>query len=87
MVVVRRARRQTVYKPLLEDWIWYAIFPCGIYTALFVAAAGLARFTATSLFVVAGATFLLLIVGIHNAWDSVTHIVVTGAPDEAKKPE
>jgi hypothetical protein len=32
-----------------------------------------------ALFVVAGATLGLLLVGIHNAWDTVTHIVVQGS--------
>jgi len=87
LVVVRRARRQTVYKPVLEDWIWYAVFPCSIYAAISAAAIGLARFTTVSLFVVAFATLFLLIVGIHNAWDSVTHIVVTALPGDTKKSE
>jgi hypothetical protein len=86
-IVVRRANRQTVYKPVLEDWIWYSIFPCSTYAAITAAALVLPRFTTASLFVVAGATLFLLIVGIHNAWDSVTHIVLTGVSDDVKKSE
>src|SRR5256714_7880159 len=42
-VVVRRARRQTDYKPVGEDWIWYAVLPCASYAALTVSAAFLRR--------------------------------------------
>jgi hypothetical protein len=27
-VVAGRTRRQTEYKPVLEDWLWYAVLPC-----------------------------------------------------------
>src|SRR5437763_6246321 len=27
LLVARHARRQTVYKPVLEDWIWHAVAP------------------------------------------------------------
>lgn len=65
-IVTRRARRQTSYAPVWQDWLWYAIFPFSLYAAL-------------ALFVVAGAALGLLLLGIHNAWDTVTHIVVQGS--------
>jgi hypothetical protein len=34
---------------------------------------------------IAGSALALLLVGIRNAWDSVTHIVVRGKGDDAKK--
>jgi len=30
-IVIRRARRQTFYKPVWQDWLWYALLPCGVY--------------------------------------------------------
>ena len=33
-VVVRRAHRQRGYRPIAEDWLWYAVLPCGVYVAL-----------------------------------------------------
>jgi hypothetical protein len=33
-IVIRRARRQTDYKPVGEDWFWYAGLPCFIYALL-----------------------------------------------------
>ena len=83
--VFHRARRQTVYKPVPEDWLWYAIVPCGIYGVLTVVALLLRLIGQFGLFMVAGSALGLLLVGIRNAWDSVTHIVVRGNAEDAKK--
>jgi hypothetical protein len=77
--VVGRARRQTAYEPVLEDWIWYAALPCASYTALAASALLLHGGAAAAWFVVAAAALALLLIGIHNAWDTVTHLVVTEA--------
>ncbi|HEY3232131.1 MAG TPA: hypothetical protein VGJ87_23065 [Roseiflexaceae bacterium] len=76
LMVVRRARRQTVYVPVLEDWIWHNVLPLIAYAALLVAAILLQRYPAPSLFVIGGTALLLLFVGIHNAWDAVTYIAL-----------
>jgi hypothetical protein len=80
-IVIRRARRQTGYKPVWEDWLWYAIVPCSLYAALALASLFLRTTTQLALFIVGGAALGLLFVGIHNAWDSVTHIVVESYND------
>jgi len=54
-----------------EDWLWFAIFPCGSYAGLALAAILLPAATHLALFVLRGATLVLLFVGIHNAWDSL----------------
>jgi hypothetical protein len=82
-VVVRRVRRQTRYKPVWEDWLWYAILPFALYAALSLAALFFSTTTQLALFVIAGASLGLLLVGIHNAWDTVTHIVVSSGGDGA----
>jgi hypothetical protein len=76
VLVIRRARRQTGYAPVLEDWLWHAAFPLIAYAALLVAALTLHPHPADSLFVIGAAAVLLLYVGIHNAWDTVTYIAV-----------
>src|SRR2546421_679001 len=76
LIVVLRARRQTGYKPVLEDWLWHCMFPLVAYSALLVGALGLARHSGPSLFAVGAAVILLLFIGIHNAWDTVTYILV-----------
>ena len=82
LVVARRAGRQRDYRPVLEDWLWYVIFPSVSYAALACTAVFLRRSAADAFFVVAAAALGLLLIGIHNAWDTVTHIVMSGSRDD-----
>ncbi len=75
VIVVRRARRQTDYKPVLEDWLWHTVFPLVSYTVLIVAAIILPGNPAPALFGIGAVTVLLLFIGIHNSWDTVTYLV------------
>jgi uncharacterized membrane protein len=86
MVVVRRARRQTGYRPVLEDWIWHGTLPIVAYTALTIASLLLARDTRDSLFSMAAALLLLLFIGIHNAWDTVTYLAVSQIESKERRP-
>ena len=76
VIVLRRARRQMDYQPVLEDWLWHTVFPLVSYTALVVAAILLPGHPAPALFVIAAGTVLLLFIGIHNAWDNVIYIAI-----------
>jgi len=76
VIVARRARRQTGYKPVLEDWLWHVVFPFAAYGTIAVAATRLARSPTPALFGVGAAVVLLLFIGIHNAWDTVTFIAL-----------
>ena len=76
VIVVRRARRQTGYRPVLEDWLWHAVFPLIAYASLLVAAIMLRSYAQRVLFVIGATALLLLFIGIHNAWDTVAYIVV-----------
>ena len=82
-IVTRRARRQTGYRPVREDWLWYAILPCVAYTALALGAAFLTTTPQGALVVIAAAALAMLLIGIHNAWDSVTHIVALGGQEDS----
>jgi hypothetical protein len=82
-IVVRRARRQTDYRPVWEDWLWYAALPCGAYAALTVASLFLPATTQLPMFVIGAAVLGLLLIGVHNAWDSVTHLVVGGGHEDS----
>jgi hypothetical protein len=84
-VVIRRAHRQTYYTPVWQDWLWYAILPCSVDTMLAVAAVFLRTNTQLALFVIAAATLGLLIIGVHNAWDTVTHLLVSRSRDATKR--
>jgi hypothetical protein len=88
VIVVRRARRQTGYRPVWEDWLWHAVLPLLAYAFLLIAAIVLARYPQRALFVVGATALLLLFIGIHNAWDTVTYIVVGGMqPPKEQGPE
>jgi len=77
-IVVRRSRRQTTYQPVFEDWLWYSILPATAYAVLALSAAFfLHRNEQVELALVGTAALSLLLIGIHNAWDSITHIVST----------
>ena len=85
LIVVRRARWQTGYAPVLEDWLWHGVFPLAAYAALLVAALLLRRGSATVLFVIAGTGMSLLFIGIHNAWDAVIYLAMQ-QPDRPTGP-
>jgi len=76
VIVLLRARRVEGYQPVLEDWIWHIVLPLISYTALLISGFALAAYEVTALFMVGAVTLLLLFIGIHNAWDTVTFIVV-----------
>jgi hypothetical protein len=87
VIVVRRARRQTDYQPVLEDWLWHTVLPLVSYTALVVAAMVLLGNPSPALFVIGAVTILLLFIGIHNAWDSLTYIVIEYSEPENKSQD
>ena len=76
LIVLRRMLRQSGYKPVLEDWVWHEFLPMAAYAMLFVGAAGLSHEQRWALFLVGAVTMLLLAIGIHNAWDTVTYMVM-----------
>jgi hypothetical protein len=85
LYIIRHARGQTEYSPVLEDWIWHVILPVAGYAALFTAAFTLRQHPESSLFLIGGTALLLLFIGIHNAWDSVTYIADTRRTSEPEK--
>lgn len=72
--VVRRTRHVRGYVLAKEDWIWHCVLPALAYVAVLMAALLFASCMALPLFMIAAATLLLLCVGIHNEWDTVTFI-------------
>jgi len=48
-----------------------------VYGALALSAVFLRRNSPVELFVVGAAALSLLLIGIHNAWDSITHVVIS----------
>ncbi len=87
LLIIRRARHQTDYQPVLEDWLWHTIFPLISYVALTVAALVIPSHATSALFVIGAATVLFLFIGIHNAWDTITYMAFTGPQSEDKSQE
>jgi hypothetical protein len=77
-LVTRRARRQRNYKPVFEDWLFHSALPFVAYAATAGGAISLVSvYEIGGLFFIGGATLLLVFVGIHNAWDTVTFVAMT----------
>jgi hypothetical protein len=91
VIVFLRARSQTEYRPVFEDWLFHTALPFVAYGAVAFAALALRDYTRPALFWIAGATIGLLFIGIHNAWDTVTFLAIgaTGSepPVEAGPPK
>jgi hypothetical protein len=73
-IVSARARRQQEYQPVLEDWIWHSILPIIAYATLFMGSIATGRGAGAGLFAIGATNLLLLFIGIHNAWDSVSYV-------------
>ena len=80
MIVARRMRTQTIYRPEFEDWLCHVALPLAAYFSLVVSAIAAPARTHEALFGAAGASLLLLLVGIHNAWDAVAYHVFVSRP-------
>ena len=77
-VVARRMRAQTAYRPVFEDWLFYILLPFAAYALLAGSAFAARSYARPALFLVGATALLLLFTGIHNAWDTVTHLVFVG---------
>jgi len=79
-VVAGRMRRQDVYRPVSEDWLFHVALPLAAYAGLAVSSFFARADLAAALFGPGAAAALLLFVGIHNAWDAVSyHVFVHGS--------
>jgi len=86
-VVIKRMRSQGAYKPVLEDWLFHAWLPLLSYAILAISAFFAGPYERESLFAVGGSNLLLLFIGLHNAWDTVTYNVFTLDSSKANKTE
>lgn len=75
-IVIRRTLRTTTYRAVAEDWVMFVILPLAAYVDLLVGAVVLQRSPGPALFAIAGATLVLLFVGIRNAWDTVIYVAI-----------
>ena len=79
-LVARGRKRQSAYRPEPSDWFCFVFLPLAAYAGL--AASGFAAVSGhlKGLFGIGGAVLLLVLIGIRNAWDSVTYHVFVQRP-------
>lgn len=88
VLVAKRMRSQNTYQPVFEDWLFHFILPFVAYLILAISAVTAYYDPRDTLFAVGFTLLLLLLIGLHNAWDAVTYTVFTmptqteGAPDK-----
>jgi hypothetical protein len=85
-IVLRRLINRGNYDPVIEDWLFFALLPLLAYGALLVSALLMEPNQTLALFIVGGALLLMILIGIHNAWDLVTWIA-SGSFDQARARE
>ena len=85
VIVGRRVRLQTVYRPVLEDWSFHVLLPLAAYAMLALCAFAALFHSRGALFGVGAASLLLLFSGIHNAWDTVAYYVFVQGRDGNRK--
>ncbi len=86
-IVLRRMRKQGVYEPEFEDWLFHIVLPMAAYAALTLSAFATVWLWWEALFAVGAAALLLLFIGIHNAWDAVFYHVFFSrrGPDDDRR--
>ncbi|MBV8052561.1 MAG: hypothetical protein JOZ80_15330 [Acidobacteriaceae bacterium] len=88
IIVARWVRAQTAYTPEFEDLLFHLILPSLAYGTLAAAWYAVRRDLRGALLAVGAAALVLLLVGIHNAWDAVTyHIITHKGGQDAGSPE
>jgi hypothetical protein len=76
-IVIKHARLQQGYKPEFGDWAWHTALPLAAYGSLLISAFTLSHFPSPTLFTIGAASLVLLFVGIHNSWDTITYVIVS----------
>ena len=80
-------RHLRIYQPELEDWVFYMLLPFIAYVVMAGSSYAALTRTAEALFGVGVAALLLLFIGIHNAWDTVTYHVFDRQPAQSERGE
>jgi len=77
VIVARRLRTQTEYKPVFEDRLFHVLLPFAAYLTRAVSVFEAPSHIGEALFGIGAAALLLLFIGIHNAWDGVAYHLFT----------
>ena len=85
---VQLHRNRPVYEPVATDWIWNVLLPTLCYLVLLIAGTLAPAHAPAALYATAGVSLLLLLIGIHNAWDIAVWFTAErpSGPGEQPKP-
>lgn len=86
-LVVRRVTSQTQYALVFEDWLFHTALPFLAYATILSAGLTVVHHTVDALFGLGSATILLLFIGIHNAWDTVTFLAAEPEIVDSASPQ
>ena len=84
-ITVKRMRKQTIYKPVFEDWLFHVLFPLLAYAMILTSSIIAQSNPHRSLYLVGASSLVLLFVGIHNAWDTTTYYIFILKQREKKR--
>jgi modulator of FtsH protease len=77
----------STYVPVHEDWIWNVILPGIAYGTWLAAGFLIWRSPHASLYAVAAVLVLLMLIGIHNAWDIAVWNSTRKATEDSKETD
>jgi len=63
------------------DWIWFTVLPFVASLAVCISGFMLVHAPVPAAYALAGAAMALLFIGIHNAWDVITYMVIDAAEE------
>ena len=79
-------RAQERYSPDRSDWLWFVMLPAVAYLGALSASLAVWSSPKVALDLAGASAMLLLLVGVHNAWDSAVWLVANGPTEGADKP-
>jgi hypothetical protein len=77
----------SAYVPVHEDWLWNVFFPAIAYGTWLAAAVLIWRAPHAVLYAVAAVLVLLMLIGIHNAWDIAVWNSTREEPEGSKEAD
>src|SRR5215471_4448848 len=86
VIVTRRLGKQTVYRPQFEDWLCHVALPFLAYLVLALSPFAVSSHVRQALFAVGAAALLLVFIGIHNTWDSLSYLVMVNREEARSEP-
>jgi hypothetical protein len=85
ILIVRHMLIQRAYKPVLIDWVSNVAAPVFSYGLFLVAAITAEAHSHEAYIGIAGASLLLLFIGIYNSWDAITYHALSGRSAKRKR--